>query len=372
MSNGAKQSDEDGYSGVSYKYQRLRERLREAIKSGELHEKLPGERLLAKRYAANAKTINKALSDLTVEGLLTRQVGRGTFVSGSDVPHSVEGVQSRLFGWLGGPDADGVHMGHCYTRARDLLEAKGCRLEMVNKSIEAGAVEERDLYAGGLRGVAGFIACCHVPSLRLLAGVQRRHLPMVVVNNTHAAGRVSAVKVDYAHGAYELTQHLILLGHQRVTLAVDADLLPAAGTAELGHQTALKRYRMAWERARIAEGTRENLLTNASGALVCVGVKSAAAALGQAQQAGLRIPEQLSVAVIAEPGATLPAERNLTAYEVDRDRVIEWATELLVSATPGSRPRLVIVPGRVHLRASTAPPSSGAGSPVPAPEEAIL
>src|ERR1700733_5769947 len=70
-------------SGMSYKFQRLREKLRAAIASGELSGKLPGERQLAKRFHVNAKTLSKALTDLAAEGLLDRSIGRGTFVKGS-------------------------------------------------------------------------------------------------------------------------------------------------------------------------------------------------------------------------------------------------------------------------------------------------
>jgi len=72
---------------LSYKFQRLRERLRAAIASGELCGKLPGERQLARRFRANAKTLSKALTDLAAEGLLERSIGRGTFVKGS-IPQS--------------------------------------------------------------------------------------------------------------------------------------------------------------------------------------------------------------------------------------------------------------------------------------------
>jgi DNA-binding GntR family transcriptional regulator len=43
---------------LSYKFQRLRERIRGAIESGELAHKLPGERELARRFGVNAKTIS--------------------------------------------------------------------------------------------------------------------------------------------------------------------------------------------------------------------------------------------------------------------------------------------------------------------------
>src|SRR3954470_23442881 len=69
--------------GLSYKFQRLRERLRAAVASGELVGKLPGERALARRFHVNAKTLSKALTDLAAEGLLDRSIGRGTYVRGS-------------------------------------------------------------------------------------------------------------------------------------------------------------------------------------------------------------------------------------------------------------------------------------------------
>ncbi|MFT3788635.1 MAG: GntR family transcriptional regulator [Tepidisphaeraceae bacterium] len=68
---------------LSYKFQRLRERLREAIETGVLSGKLPGERVLARQFRVNAKTLSKALTDLAAEGLLDRTIGRGTFVRGS-------------------------------------------------------------------------------------------------------------------------------------------------------------------------------------------------------------------------------------------------------------------------------------------------
>jgi DNA-binding transcriptional MocR family regulator len=71
---------------LSYKFQRLRERLRQAIASGELAGKLPGERELARRFNANPKTLSKALTDLAGEGLLDRSIGRGTYVKGHERP----------------------------------------------------------------------------------------------------------------------------------------------------------------------------------------------------------------------------------------------------------------------------------------------
>jgi DNA-binding transcriptional regulator YhcF (GntR family) len=76
---------------LSYKFQRLRERLRDAVTNGELSGKLPGERELAKRFKANPKTLSKALTDLAAEGLLERSIGRGTYVKGTSAPEDLGG-----------------------------------------------------------------------------------------------------------------------------------------------------------------------------------------------------------------------------------------------------------------------------------------
>ena len=65
----------ENVESLSYKFQRLRERLREAISNGELAGKLPGERALAKQFQVNAKTLSKALTDLAAEGILDRSIG---------------------------------------------------------------------------------------------------------------------------------------------------------------------------------------------------------------------------------------------------------------------------------------------------------
>src|SRR4051812_49188570 len=85
---------------LSYKFQRLREKLRTAIKSGELSGKLPGERQLARRFRVNAKTLSKALTDLAAEGLLERSIGRGTFVKQTTDATAEAPVATNSDRWL--------------------------------------------------------------------------------------------------------------------------------------------------------------------------------------------------------------------------------------------------------------------------------
>lgn len=363
---------------LSYKYQRLRERLRGAIVTGELAGRLPGERVLAQRYEANAKTINKALADLATEGLILRHVGRGTFVAGGDSGSVPPASKSRKYGWLGGgtnQHSVGAHA--LFQQAVESVQAAGHFLHSINTAADSCPECPLDtLSPSHLRELSGVILFAARPSEYLLAEFNRRHLPAVIINNRHETIRVPVVQSDYTHGAFELTQHLIQLGHQDIRLVIDSRLMPAANDAWGGHRAAMGRYQLvALEpiQADIAFGWRTILdCVERPTALVCVGMELAIQAALAASEMGLAIPEQMSLAVIPEPGAPQAVEQRFTAYEVPSERLVDWAIKLLLTASPGGVPRMVVVPGRLCVRQSSARPIAGAPSVLATPGEAMV
>jgi GntR family transcriptional regulator len=77
-------------------YLRLQERLKEAVRRGDLKplDALPGERDIAEAFGVSRVTVRKALSGLVEIGLLKQRQGSGTFVA---VPtRKVEQALSRL------------------------------------------------------------------------------------------------------------------------------------------------------------------------------------------------------------------------------------------------------------------------------------
>ena len=64
-------------------YHRIKTAIRQAIEEGKLRpgDQLPPERALVEQYHVSRITIRQALGELAQEGLLTRQQGRGTFVT---------------------------------------------------------------------------------------------------------------------------------------------------------------------------------------------------------------------------------------------------------------------------------------------------
>jgi DNA-binding LacI/PurR family transcriptional regulator len=354
----------------------LREDLRKAVRGGELTGKLPGERELARRYHANAKTINKALTDLTTEGLLIRHVGRGTFVAGEENSASSTGVGPRAFGWVGPGRGGASRAEDGFSLAEPIIRDRGHQLQAF--TVQPGSHRELPddaLSAAGLRELGGLLVAGVHPSAAFLAHLNRWHLPVVLVGNGHPEVKVSAVLPDYAQGAFELCQHLVQLGHRDIRLLIDADLMPAAEAAEHGYRAALARSALPTLPADIRRDAREpgDVLRGATrpSALLCVGSILACHALEEAAKLGLMVGSQVSITALAEPGSTDLQSRGISAYETEQGRIIRWAAELLLSASPGQLPRTAIVPGRLIERLSTGPSTRARRTPQP-PDEVVV
>jgi DNA-binding LacI/PurR family transcriptional regulator len=237
-----------------------------------------------------------------------------------------------------------------------------------------GELSGRDLRADRLRGYEGLVLCSLRPAEDLLAHVSRRHLPLVMVNNHHPQVRTAAVLPDYSQGAFELCQHLIQLGHERIRLVVDGACLPAAAAAEGGYQAAIQRFgARAFPSITIDPSSREDQLMEAvvgtqATAIVCAGARPAVI-LDRSRRPDAS-DERMSIGCIPQAGDATAADAGLTAYETDPRQVAHGIAELLLSAAPARWQRVVVVPGKLTIRASTGPPAGRArdgigGTPLP-------
>ena len=330
----------------SYKFQRLREQLRQAVQAGELSGKLPGERELARRYQANAKTISKALTDLSSEGLLVRQVGRGTFVAGQFDERYALGRAQRYHWLVRSGDRNGRFQA-IFDLAVSGLRREGhqLRLQYVETD-QAGRLQAGWLSPGKLREVDGVVIFSSGPSDDL----HRRRIPLVLAACTAGLIKSNAVHPDWARGAFELTEQLIWTGHRRITLATPAQCPYVAREAERGYRAALARYGLP--AGQIVEDTAEEVASAAGGphrpSAVIGFLSETRARLQQAFGLG-RGQEQPypTIAVVLPPGEAPPPPEAGLSYGFNREAFVDWTVRLLMEAAPGHQPREVILPGRL-------------------------
>lgn len=181
---------------LSYKFQRLRERLRAAIASGELAGKLPGERELAKQFKVNTKTLSKALGDLAADGLVERNIGLGTFVR---CESSREVVRVLL---IHGPE-----------RGRGLAASADPQLLQITSQPDTAEI-------GG--SLLAKFDCVVIASDRVPGDVIRdlvvRGRRVILLGQRPAAFATWAVMIDEPAAAAALAQRLARRGHKRLMI----------------------------------------------------------------------------------------------------------------------------------------------------------
>ncbi len=342
---------------LRYKFQRLRETIRQAIESGELKHRLPGERELARRFGVNAKTISKALTDLTTEGMLLRRVGRGTFIAGQENRDRVVGSRRRYL-WLASSCLDRGDVEFMFELARKRLGAKGHHilLEYLDPD-RRGEIPERCLEIGRLRSLAGMVLFSSVPSRALLADLSRRHLPIVLCNARSLSIKASCVITDYAMGAFELTEHFAQLGHQQVLLVLDRQAKWSSASAQRGYHTAMGRHGLEPMPVVQGDGGTPVRLADSAGecsAIVCIGGRIA----DQLAEQRADLPSDLSIAAVLHPGQPGVPRTRITHYATDAEHIVDCVVESLFDQAPGRTPHETLVPGLFHDCGSTQPITS--------------
>jgi Bacterial regulatory proteins, gntR family len=314
---------------MSYKFQRLREKIRAAIASGELSGKLPGERALAKRFHVNAKTLSKALTDLAAEGILDRSIGRGTYVKGSE---PVAAVQGR---WLviaePGETESPIVQG----------------LRAVNEDVQV-ATAVTDMRPSFLNNFSAVIDASPSTPEAFLRDLVVRNMPLVAVNREPGTYSVHSVLIDLALGVARLGRDLLLAGHRKLA-AVEPCGSSAVSSAL--RQAAL-RYAPDAAVESCGAGEIASLLEGGVTAVVCGSAAIAQKVKANLEKSGVSIPGQVSLAAVGCINETAPC----TGYYCGSRQVAEAVAGLLRDA-PSGRPAVLWLSGDWH-DLSTAGPSA--------------
>ncbi len=374
-------------AGLTYKFQRLREQIRNAILSGEYESRLPGERLLGRRYDANPKTVNKALCDLSREGLVIRQVGRGTFVAGAD-NGAPGGSRRRVFQCLLPPEPIGCQYREAMIRSvEELLATNGHVLDVlrIRSGGNADGIALADWKPTHRKVSDGLLVFPIEPlaggagqlSQELVAEALRRQVPIAVLAACDGPTKHSAVVPDYLDAGFRSCEHLLLIGCGQVIILRSACQRREIRLVVNGCRTAQARYGGNVREVQLEQndgcalpaGVGSGSIAGAppSVGVVCVGSRALARALNDASVSALRAAGRLTLLGIVEPGSHESADAGITAYENDPRLIATGAVRLLAGLRADQRPVEVVVPGALHIRADRPAASAAGGRPHPPP-----
>lgn len=187
-------------------------------------------------------------------------------------------------------------------------------------------------------------------------------LPVIMMDSDPAAP-APVVNFDVAGGMRDIAAHLAGLGHRRIghlAAAVDAWTFRARGAAlaeTVARSGALERRATAIDVAA-ARAAALALLDRPDRptALVCDDDLIAAGAYKAARALGLDIPGDLSVTGFDDVLLATALEPELTTVRLPAEELGSRAMAALLDLLDGRRPPGVSLPGRLVVRASTAPP----------------
>ncbi len=196
---------------------------------------------------------------------------------------------------------------------------------------------------------------------KIIRAIAARNMPLVLVaSGAPTRGLAAGIGMDDDRAGYELARHLLSLGHRRFAFSL---ALP-------DHLSAQERFdgaRRALAEQGVSEGdvlAVEGGLNFAGGhaafghinntgfrptALICANDESAAGALHAAHQAGLRLPDDLSIAGFDDAPFARLLSPPLTTISQDIDAMAARAIDILADVIKGiahpyqmTRPRLVV------------------------------
>jgi GntR family transcriptional regulator of arabinose operon len=334
---------------------------------------LPGEHELSKAYNLSRGTIRKALDVLASENLISRQPGRGTII----LPPQPETIEQRrtiavlwsIVRWIGA----------------DMLASIEQHLSAVNCDIlfstsqhepekEAQALER--LFHTKLDGLILY-ATGDDQNTALINAFIKKNIPVVLLDRFTPllADKLSWVTSENFHGAYELTNHLINLQHERIAYVVwtpDNESISTLRERQQGYETAITEAGLApliliqcgadpegQEKQLFAETLFEFIDTQQPTALFFHNDATVYRLYPFFRDWGIRIPEDISV--VGFDGLEIQfglTPFDLTTARQDFTQLGYEAAHLLCQLieSPQQQPIHVRVPVALHIGNTTAAP----------------
>jgi DNA-binding LacI/PurR family transcriptional regulator len=206
---------------------------------------------------------------------------------------------------------------------------------------------------------------------RVYQEIQALKTPVVLLGPPAPFCRnIPGTEVDELSASYNVTQHLLKLGHKRIAYLTGPQVAPWAHERFEGYRRALREAnldvddRLVFQAGgTIDDGTKAALqMLNESCGATAVQAVSDLVAIGCAATLlaqGLKIPEDISVAGFGNILLTEHFRVPLTTVRQPKLRLGVAAMDMMMQLLRGDRPQTRRLPAELIERESTAPPKAG-------------
>lgn len=199
------------------RYLEIKNQLQELIAALSPGERLPDRITLCKKFDTTRTTLDKAIGELTKQGLLTSRKGSGTYVAGTlegSVPDSenwcviVPNIVDPIYGGL----VKGIE---------SVAQLHNANLILCNSDNDS-TKQEKYIRRLLISGVAGFIIVPIITddpaeNYRLYSNLICSNVPFIFCNRSVEGVSAPIVTSNDFYGGYIATKHLIDNGYRKIT-----------------------------------------------------------------------------------------------------------------------------------------------------------
>jgi DNA-binding LacI/PurR family transcriptional regulator len=215
---------------------------------------------------------------------------------------------------------------------------------------------------------------------RLIHTFSHRQIPTIFMDTPKGIKGVSTVRVDYAAGVKQAMEHLFALGHQRIAFISGPLALSSAQVRAQAFTKSLRRHSLTREPHLIQEGDHrvegghaamQRILNSGRRptAVLASNDLTAIGAMGAIYEAGLRIPEDISVVGFDDIELSAYTQPALTTLHVPRRELAATAFRSLfrgrdeVAGKSSARSEHVIQPQLIVRRSTAQAPRKARQAP---------
>jgi len=355
------------------KYLQLAEYLRHEISAGRFQpdDRLPSLNDLKEQFGANQHTVERAHALLENDGLIRREPGRGVFVN-HPAPRKVTGSVGFLAPYNMQPEQNIAYWGSVIAGMRSAARDHGYHLLIIDDGSAFDSWEKID----------GAVLCDAHDPRDPHPGLPQylQDFPYVALFNEIA--EIACVTSDDFDGTYQLTKHLIQLGHQNIAYLANFNSgLSTFTQRKEGYLKALREaqikpdpkwmrellFRKEWEGlpswySQAGEYYTRRWLEEDWAELECTAIivqndDTALGVMDAFEAAGMQVPNDVSV--VGYDGIVAQGAPSLTTMEVPLQEIGRQAMTSLLDwvKDPAQAPQNVCLPVRLIEGQTTAPPS---------------